>query len=130
MSGMVAVPPVGSVVKYDAVSHNGGRAYDVTTGLFTCPVDGLYLFLITHTNGNSAQSEVKIRTDGSAGIIARAQTIPGYGFSSATGVGFANCERGQTVWAEVASRDSNSQIRAAEYSNFAGTLIYQKRMPR
>jgi hypothetical protein len=126
LSTTVAVPPVGSVVKYDAVSHNGGQAYDVTTGLFTCPVDGLYLFLITHTNGiQSAKSEVQIRTDDSASSIARARPTQ-YAYGSAPGVGFVNCERGQTVWAEIASRDSNSLIRGAHYSKFSGALIYQK----
>ncbi|CAG2208604.1 unnamed protein product [Mytilus edulis] len=36
--------PENSVVMFDTVSLNEGDAYDGTTGIFTCPEDGLYHF--------------------------------------------------------------------------------------
>ena len=44
----------GNVVVLDAVQHNTGSAYNTTTGVFTCPQNGLYLVCMTGIANSSS----------------------------------------------------------------------------
>lgn len=37
---------VGQTLKFDAILTNNGNGYDDRTGVFTCPVEGTYMFVV------------------------------------------------------------------------------------
>ena len=52
------------ILKYDGVTLNAGRGLNPTTGVFTCPVGGTYMFTITLATHKEKKALVSLRKNG------------------------------------------------------------------
>ena len=52
--------PAGEMVVFRSVVHNDGDYYDVSTGIFTCPTNGVYLFNV-NARPNGPDDECNVR---------------------------------------------------------------------
>jgi hypothetical protein len=66
-----------AVIVYDNVRHNIGSHYSTSTGRFTAPISGRYLFCVINNMGIANQADTLIRINGS--------NVTGVEFDPATG---------------------------------------------
>ena len=50
----------GEVIQFQEVLTNIGDAFDVTTGMFTCPISGYYMFYLSMTSSADAPFEADL----------------------------------------------------------------------
>lgn len=67
-----------SVIIFNSVRHNIGSHYDNTTGVFTVPVDGIYLINFSLISGNTSLVEGEIQVNGN-------RILNGRNYSGASG---------------------------------------------
>ncbi|XP_060561977.1 complement C1q tumor necrosis factor-related protein 3-like [Ruditapes philippinarum] len=91
----------GQIVKFNAVTTNIGNAYDVATGIFQCPVSGLYLISTTVLGDKSSFVILETRQNGK--LIARSHSgIGGYGHKSGTDTSVIHANKGDKISSKVA----------------------------
>ncbi|KAK3588167.1 hypothetical protein CHS0354_012232 [Potamilus streckersoni] len=63
---------INQVIKYDGVLTNEGNAYNVHTGMFTCPQDGLYLvsFFVATVNNQTVWVQLMVDDINDSGAVA------------------------------------------------------------
>ena len=112
-------------VIFDEVYHNVGSHYSTTTGRFTCPVAGMYLFYTSHIkNGSTAVSRRRFNKNGSATKGSRHQrltetSINTYG-DNGTFFITIECAAGDYITVE---QYAGSVYGSREYDYFGGYLI-------
>lgn len=112
-------------VIFDEVYHNVGSHYSTTTGRFTCPVAGMYLFYTSHIrNGGTAVSRRRFNKNGSATKGSRHQRLAETSISSYgdNGTFFITieCAAGDYITVE---QYAGSVYGSREYDYFGGYLI-------
>jgi hypothetical protein len=116
---------VGQPIKFDTILTNVGDDYNLHTGIFTVPVDGLYAFSFfiaeyqVHQLYGSLVVDGKRTVQGIANALSDSQDIQGGNFA------ILNPSAGQTVWLE--SDVSDGYIWAAptqRYESFSGFVLY------
>ena len=118
---------VGKVVRFTTVETNDGDAYDVSTGKFTAPMDGSYIFYTTVCS--KASQWVLIRLKAAGRIIASTGNYhSGYSSCSSTG-GMSVLSKGDQVWVEGAYSDtgaiySSKTSSYPTFPSFSGMLIH------
>ena len=112
----------GTVLVYDVALHNGGLAYDITSGLFTCPVSGVYLFGIRNLVQDHNYCDVAVVKDDDAIAISTGHENSG----PTMAISITHCDQDQTVKAQVTwTANGTCGTRAGHFSNFVGSLLYQ-----
>ena len=112
-------------VIFDEVYHNVGSHYSTTTGRFTCPVAGMYLFYTSHIrNGGTAVSRRRFNKNGSATKGSRHQrltesSISTYG-DNGTFFITIECAAGDYI---TVDQYVGSVYGSREYDYFGGYLI-------
>ena len=97
--------PKNSVLVFDQASLNVGRAYDKTTGKFTCKVDGLYTFSwTTMSNINNDFSSVLITSGRRVAeqVVDNDSTDDGLSSSSTV---IVRMRKGEQTWIRVVKGD-------------------------
>lgn len=87
-----------TVVLWDQVHHNIGNHYNSATGLFTCPVAGIYMIsIMAMTAGVSSTLDIEAQKNGSTyqGLVPYQSAGPSY--NQVSGVTFVSCSAGDTL---------------------------------
>ena len=111
---------IDNVLLFDSVIYNNGNHYNPDTGVFVCPVDGMYLFALTLCASPDEVMYAHIRMSGVkiAGAYSRS-----YDLSSNLVV--SNCNAGQQV--SVVGGENNNALHGTEehrYSTFSAVIIH------
>jgi hypothetical protein len=116
---------IGQPIKFDTILTNVGNDYNIHTGIFTVPVDGLYAFSFyiaeyqVHEFLTSLVVDGNRTVQGIADALSESQDIQGGNFA------ILSLSAGQTVWLES---DVSDGYLWASLSNrvqsFSGFLLY------
>ncbi|XP_052761739.1 uncharacterized protein LOC128204363 [Mya arenaria] len=115
----------GEVIVYKTVESNQGSGYSATTGKFTAPERGLYLFFMHTCTYSTIYSYLQIVKDGSV-LIKSVQYEKDAATSSSSQV-FVQLDVGETVWVQCATGGSTSQLdenHSYRWTSFGGALIH------
>ena len=113
---------VNDVPTFRTTITNIGGAYNIDTGVFTSPVDGLYLFLFTVASSGKNDVYCRIQHNGTNRV--RGQTSNDNSYTTASASVYLLLTKGDTVtlgacggWSGVHS--------SSDYTTFSGALIKQ-----
>ncbi|KAK7507755.1 hypothetical protein BaRGS_00000720, partial [Batillaria attramentaria] len=107
---------------YDVIVTNIGDGYDSSTGQFTAPVSGTYVFLVNCMAADSLFQELVIFLDGQrvAGCVSHRPATKEWDLG--TSFLTVHLNAGQKVWTKNWSSGA-TQIRGADWQTFSGFLI-------
>ncbi|XP_067654026.1 complement C1q tumor necrosis factor-related protein 3-like [Haliotis asinina] len=113
----------GVPLEYQSVLYNAGSAYNITSGKFTAPVSGTYMFW-TQLDMNQQRSTVYVKIMQSsqkmAVSVGFAQTSSNVYESDATAVVVNHVNKGEQVWVEP---NASVDIDSNDASYFGGVLL-------
>ncbi|XP_052765333.1 uncharacterized protein LOC128206726 [Mya arenaria] len=115
----------GEVIIYKKVETNQANGYSATTGKFTAPVPGLYLFFMHTCTHTSKHAFLQIVKEGSVLIASNRYETSYYTCSSSQA--FVQLDAGETVWVQCSSGSSNRQLfenPSYYWTSFGGALIH------
>jgi len=115
----------GQKIVFDTVQDNLGGAYNGTTGVFTAPRAGQYvftlMFLIEQGLRHKSHGDLELRGNDRTSIIVRAPENPGGADTMGSGTTVLSLNKGDEVY--VRAYTENMYIYAAGYSYFSGYII-------
>ena len=107
-------------IKFNDVSLNIGGAYNPSTGKFTAPVEGLYLFSVSYLQLNGYQSFVRLMKDNTV----YSDLYASHKFhDQLSKTVLATLKKGQTFWARLEGNSVYAIYGRSRYTTFAGYLI-------
>ncbi|KAH9490626.1 hypothetical protein Btru_033851 [Bulinus truncatus] len=112
--------PSGSIVKYDKVITNIGDCYDVATGKFTCPMDGIYLFYVSVIPKKNSTAFVKLFKNTNSTIAVFSTCEEYYGHSS--NMAIIPLKQKDEVFLECSLYNDFYGAAAVLYNTFTGLL--------
>ncbi|KAK3606651.1 hypothetical protein CHS0354_035645 [Potamilus streckersoni] len=116
---------INQVIKYDGVLTNEGNAYNVHSGMFTCPQDGLYLisFFVATISNQAVFVQLMVDDINDSGAVAYSMH-PGQNDQGGN-VALLRLRRGQSVWIQTHFRSESSLASTTEfrYATFSGVLL-------
>ncbi|XP_069115143.1 complement C1q-like protein 4 [Argopecten irradians] len=122
-----AGPLEGQVLAYSSVLHNQGSGYNSTSGKFTAPEAGVYVFniVVAAQEGKSAavqliRSVADDNQDDEGIVTVWAESLPRWGTSSNTI--YLSLDQNQQVYL-IARRGLKSYYYAGRYTTFSGHLV-------
>lgn len=83
---------------FPTIIYNQGGGYDASTGVFTSPTDGIFVFYVTITSQNSNTIYVDIVKNRSSSV--RAFAYGGSSHETGTNMAVFSLGRGDKVWVE------------------------------
>ena len=114
---------VGSKIVFDRVFLQEGDGYSSNTGVFTCPVSGVYMFSVVLANDNSNKRDLvavfKINSQIKTNILS--QRYHQYQRDQSSIFVIYRLNKGSTVWVEIYFKSATVQ---KNRSTFAGALLY------
>ncbi|KAL4239845.1 positive regulation of adiponectin secretion [Mactra antiquata] len=113
--------PLGSTVLFDNVHYNAGSAYDPSTGVFTCPRSGMYLFSIYVSATTATEANIEIKINGRDYIAAVSEPILAQQDTTGGNTLVQHIQQGDSVWVETIG--VNNQHLYKHYTSFSGVLI-------
>ncbi|XP_052761733.1 complement C1q-like protein 2 [Mya arenaria] len=123
-SPQTSILSTGEVIVYKTVETNLGNGYSSTTGKFTAPTRGLYLFCMHTCTATHKYASLQIIKEGSVLIASVHYDQDQYTCSSSQV--FVYLDAGETVWVQCSSGGSNIQLYENSYrwTSFGGALIH------
>lgn len=117
---------IGQTIIFNKAFLNDGNAYDVTTGVFTVPMDGVYLFSYFVAEINNDQIVLRLVVNGGNRVDAVAEGVQQGHNDQGGNLVILKLHAGDTVFVQ-AYDTSNVHIDGAAsywYTSFSGTLLY------
>ena len=113
----------GSIITFSKVITNIGSAYDPSNSHFTCPVKGMYVFMITMFSGDGhLATYAELSVDGKTHPTARAHGTDGI-YDQGTQSVVIECNIGQKVYVQ-AQHAMEVYDSGADFSSFSGWLVH------
>jgi hypothetical protein len=108
---------------YETVLSNVHSGYNNSSGIFTCPVNGLYEFAASIvSSGDRKRVDAQLVQNGVSLIHLSAH---GLGYDTSSHVVITHCSRLQRVWVRhIVTQHGSNQMIAARPSYFSGHLIH------
>ena len=114
---------VGSKIIFNQILFQEGSGYNRHTGVFTCPVTGVYMFSVVLTNENSAHTDLfallKYNSVNQLNILS--EKDDNHQNDQSSNFAIIKVYRGEKVWVEIYKR---STVVQRYRSNFSGALLY------
>ena len=110
----------GEVIKFDGLLVNDGNAYDVTTGIFTAPRDGLYLFSYFVEDYTDQDLWVYLRQDNYVRSQAVAEPYAEHQNIMGGNVVLLHCAAGSRIWIVI---DIGTRVQG-NLSTFSGIFLH------
>lgn len=117
-------PNKNQVIVFQSVIHNFGNAYDVTAGIFTAPVTGLYLFSVQICTYYSNHGRFQAVVDRSANVILAIQEYDSSHHTSTSNTVSQYLTEGQRVWVQASYGSTNLFEDAECWNQFSGCLVH------
>ncbi|XP_052761713.1 uncharacterized protein LOC128204338 [Mya arenaria] len=115
----------GEVIMYKTVQNNPSNGYSSTTGKFTAPVRGLYLFLMHTCTHSKYFALLKMMKEGS--VLISTQNYDKDHYTCSSSQVFVQLDAGESVWVQCSSGGSNRQLyedHPYRWTSFGGALIH------
>ena len=103
---------------FRSVISNVGGHYSPLTGLFTCPVRGIYMFHYSVLGDNTYNWRGRMLQSGE--MIASSISL---GFIQMSNLAFVECDVGEQVWVEANGTGDIFGDDERRYSSFTGALM-------
>ena len=115
-----------SVVPFPVVVTNIGGGYDPTSGKYTCPVDGVYVFSVSVLSQHSKLGLCSLIVGWDKKTTAYADGR-GSSFGHSTNMITTQCNAGQQVWCQSYHDTLHVYVYDSEYrySTFSGFLLHK-----
>ncbi|XP_052762381.1 heavy metal-binding protein HIP-like [Mya arenaria] len=114
----------GEVIVYKTVETNQGSGYSATTGKFTAPERGLYLFFMHTCTSSTKYSYLQIVKDGS--VLIRSVQYENNASTCSSSQVFVLLDVGETVWVQCSSGGLSRQLdesHSYRWTSFGGAII-------
>ncbi|WAR16136.1 hypothetical protein MAR_030730 [Mya arenaria] len=114
----------GEVIVYERVKTNEGNGYNATTGTFTAPAQGLYLFIMQKCSPPNKYSYLQIMKEGSGLLTSAHYDEDNHSCSSSQA--FVQLDFGETVWIHCSRGGPNAQLYedSNHWNSFGGALFH------
>uniref|UniRef100_A0A8C4VWK4 C1q domain-containing protein n=1 Tax=Gopherus evgoodei TaxID=1825980 RepID=A0A8C4VWK4_9SAUR len=115
-------PASGMPVKFDRTLYNGHNAYNPATGIFTCPISGIYYFAY-HVHVKGTNVWVALYKNNVPATYTYDEYKKGY-LDQASGSAVLELKENDQVWVQMPSDQANG-LYSTEYihSSFSGFLL-------
>ena len=110
----------GAKLQFNRVDRNDGQGYNVSTGVFTAPVAGMYHFYWSLLFYNGGDVTIMFKLNGTQKVYSHRDTRDGT-HSSTSGSIYLRLKVGDQVYLEAAG--SGGKIHSGRVSTFGGELI-------
>ena len=108
----------GDVIPFSSVIYNEGGRYDGSTGLFTCPVHGIYMFHYSVQIQIGYEWGFHLKRSGE--IVSSGM---GFDFYQSSNLVFLECDVGAQVWMEANGSGTINGDEERRYTSFTGALM-------
>ena len=114
-------------ITYDAAFVNHGRAFNVESGIFTCPIPGLYYFSFTFKTAPREYMGVRIKQNGRDTNSLYYSSTDGEQTSVSQSI-ILDLDQGDRVWLELYLNSNRAKISgtSSKINTFNGYLIHPK----
>lgn len=111
----------GQTIKFDDVITNLGSGYCPVTGVFTCPVDGIYVFVATIMCHSGKCNELQLMMDGVRKMLVytAGHSHPNQSSNSVV----LQLKESDRLWIETHGYPSPSSVYGGNWSSFTGVKI-------
>ena len=118
------ISPVPDPIIFDETRYNDGGHYDTETGMYTVPLDGLYVISATLRSQPDNDYSVRIVVDGSVIADSRNSDGTGAGYMATTASVPLHLTTGQQVWVSPDNLDATyGSTNTLMYTWFSAYLI-------
>lgn len=122
LSSNLGAVTTGIVIKFDQVDLNLGNAYQGTSGIFTAPENGTYLFSMVIGNPAGNPGAFFMRKNGVGMAYAIAGHTTGWNIGGVTTV--AALITGDQVWVTGEGHVAGAYPTARYHTSFSGVLVH------
>jgi hypothetical protein len=113
-----------STIVFDHIIYRVTHSYDASTGVFTCPTSGLYLFSVfIATHKTNTEALVYLVLDGNPYMSVISDRSSDGENDTGGNVVLLPVYKGQRVWVETFVNDNQSFSHS--FTTFSGVLIHQ-----
>ena len=123
-------PQTYEIITFSTVILNIGNGYDESTGVFTAPLDGIYIFSVQVATHSGQYGRFQLVVDDRSNVILSISHYnPDVSFSSTSGTVAQRLTAGQRVWVQSQTISGTTQTldQHPDYATnqFSGLLVHK-----
>lgn len=109
-----------NVVPFDTVTFNEGNAFDPVLHIFTCPTDGIYVFMAALVSEYQQNTATEIVLNGNPlAIVYSAGSSGSHGYDQGFNSVITRCNAGNRVWVQIHGHQG-STVLGDKWCSFSG----------